>query len=158
MTIREAARHYNVPKSTLQRKTSKINNGVEVTMRAELGRFKPTFESKYEDELVRHIKDMDMRLMPFTRKELEQTLEHFRTLHILLKKAALGPRLHHTEMKLPSVQFNHGNTPLKCLTSLKLHTIHFLQVESPLFQKTEIVLFLLTPQFLTVKFETSLKP
>ena len=69
MTIREAARNFSVPKSTLQRRINKIKTGVEVTMHPDLGRFKPTFESKYEDELVRHIKDMDARLMPFTRKE-----------------------------------------------------------------------------------------
>lgn len=43
ITIREAADRYKVPKSTLQRKIAKLDNGLEVAKQQELGTFKPTF-------------------------------------------------------------------------------------------------------------------
>jgi transposase len=69
MSVREAADRFNLPKSSLQDRISKIRKGSEVHVPPKLGRFERTFTVEYEEELANHIKSLDDRLMPLTRQE-----------------------------------------------------------------------------------------
>lgn len=59
-------------KSTLYEYVKKVRDGREVTLKAKLGRYTPTFLEKYEDAFVNHIKKLDNMLMPLTKQEFLQ--------------------------------------------------------------------------------------
>jgi transposase len=69
MSLREASSRYNIPKSTLHRKTSSLNRGREVSLQPKMGRFTNTFSPEYEQVLVEHVKDLANRCMPLMKKE-----------------------------------------------------------------------------------------
>ena len=69
MSVREASRIFNVPKSTLQDRIAKLKNGGEIQIPPKLGRFERTFCDSYEEQLMAHIKELDGMLMPLTKKE-----------------------------------------------------------------------------------------
>lgn len=69
LTIRSAAERYGIPKSTLSDRVKGLKMQKEVTFEPKLGRYQPTFERKYEDILVEHVRDLSNRLMPLTKKE-----------------------------------------------------------------------------------------
>ena len=68
-SVREAARLFSVPKSSLQDRISKLKKGEEVVLPAKLGRFKSTFLQSCEEELLQHVRQLDNMFMPLTRKE-----------------------------------------------------------------------------------------
>lgn len=69
ISVRVAAEKYNVPRTTLRRKIRILGTQPEVEMKPQLGNFKPTFKEEYENQLVKHMKDLDARLMPLSRSE-----------------------------------------------------------------------------------------
>ncbi|KAJ4425442.1 hypothetical protein ANN_28057, partial [Periplaneta americana] len=84
MTIRQAAVSFSVPRSSLGDRVLKVKSGSDVKVCADMGRFKPTFSENYEEEFVKHIKDLDNRMMPLTKKEfLKLTFDLAETLRIL---------------------------------------------------------------------------
>lgn len=72
--MREAARRYGVPKSTLYDYVKGIREGKELKFKPKLGRFTPTFPEELENALVNHIKKLDSMLMPLTKKEFLETV------------------------------------------------------------------------------------
>lgn len=69
LAIRDAAKRYGVPKSTLADKVKHLKNNEETQLIPSLGRYRCTFPANYEQELVNHMRDLDSRLMPLTKKE-----------------------------------------------------------------------------------------
>lgn len=69
LSIREAAKRYGVPKSTLADKIKHLKTNGEIQLIPSLGRYHCTFPANYEQQLVNHMRDLDNRLMPLTRKE-----------------------------------------------------------------------------------------
>lgn len=69
ISVRASAERHNVPRNTLQRKIRSVETESQVEMKPQLGRFKPTFDNLYENELVKHMKELDARLMPLSRNE-----------------------------------------------------------------------------------------
>lgn len=69
LSLREAARRYSVPKSTLADKIKHLQNEEEIELIPNLGRYRCTFPANFEQQLVNHMRDLDSRLMPLTKKE-----------------------------------------------------------------------------------------
>lgn len=58
-SIREAAFHFSVPKSSLGDRVTTLRKGNAVKMTPTLGRFENTFNVDLENELVGHLKDLN---------------------------------------------------------------------------------------------------
>ena len=69
LSIRQAAERYDVPKSSIHDRLKVLKSGREVTYYPKLGRFEVTFSEDVSKQLYEHIKQLDDRLMPLTRKE-----------------------------------------------------------------------------------------
>jgi hypothetical protein len=59
MSVREAAGRFNLPKSSLQDRISKIRKDSKVQVPPELERFERTFTVEYEEELANHVNNLD---------------------------------------------------------------------------------------------------
>ncbi|KAL3280395.1 hypothetical protein HHI36_017879, partial [Cryptolaemus montrouzieri] len=68
LSIRQAAVHCYIPKSTVQNKIKALNRREEVKMKRKFGRFTWTFLAEYERVLVYHGTHLSNRCMPLTRK------------------------------------------------------------------------------------------
>lgn len=71
MSIGEASRYYDVPKSTLGRRMLDQNKVAKGSMK-HLGRFKTTFDQQFEEELVQYVKDMEGRFFGITYLDLRK--------------------------------------------------------------------------------------
>jgi hypothetical protein len=71
MSLREASQTYGVPKSTLARRVLAKNKVVSGAMK-HLGRHMPTFNTDFETEFVKYVKDMESRYFKITCTELRQ--------------------------------------------------------------------------------------
>lgn len=69
MSERVAANHYNVPRTSLQRRIKSVLRAQQTEMKPQMGYFKATFDAHYEDMLVKHMRDLDSRLMPLAKTE-----------------------------------------------------------------------------------------
>jgi hypothetical protein len=69
MPVRNAAYTFSVPRSSIGDRLTKLKEGEMVKMTPDMGWFRRTFADELEEKLVSHIKDLDSRLMPLTRKE-----------------------------------------------------------------------------------------
>jgi len=71
MSIGEASRYYDVPKSTLGRRKLDQNKFAKGSVK-HLGRFKTTFDEELEEELVQYVKDMESRFFGLTYLDLRR--------------------------------------------------------------------------------------
>jgi len=71
MSIGEASRCYDVPKSTLGRRTLDQNAFAKGSVKC-LGRFKTTFDDELETELVQYVKDMESRFFGLSYLDLRK--------------------------------------------------------------------------------------
>jgi len=71
MSIGEASRYYDVPKSTVGRRVLEKNK-VACGSVKHLGRFTTTFSKEFEDELVQYVKDMESRFFGITYLDLRR--------------------------------------------------------------------------------------
>lgn len=72
MSIREASRRFQVPKSTLADKLKLLKSGKEISAYHGLdnkGRFQRTFNNEQEEELHMYVKKLDNELMPLNKDE-----------------------------------------------------------------------------------------
>lgn len=69
MGIREAAYHFEVPKSTLSDRIKTLKGGLEVDMSPQLGYFKKTFPDELELHLIDYLIDLDNKMMPINKNE-----------------------------------------------------------------------------------------
>lgn len=69
MTERAAAEHFKIPRTTLQRRIKSVMEGKQTNMKPAMGFYKTTFEEEYEQILVGHMKDLDLRLLPLAKTE-----------------------------------------------------------------------------------------
>lgn len=114
-SIREAAFHFSVPKSSLGDRVTTLRKGNAVKMTPTLGRFENTFNVDLENELVGHLKDLDNRFLPVNKKEFltlaYDLAEHFKLQHQFSKtKKTAGNKFYcgfinrHPEFSLRSAQ------------------------------------------------------
>ena len=119
LSIREAAGHFSVPKSTLADRVKDLKGGKSVTMTATMGRFKKTLSDDIEIELVNHLKDLDNRLLPVTKPEflslVYQLVEHMKIPHQFNKnKRKAGNKFYVEFIK------RHPEFSLRCAESTSL--------------------------------------
>ncbi|XP_011858337.1 PREDICTED: uncharacterized protein LOC105555900 [Vollenhovia emeryi] len=69
MSLREASKKYDIPKSTLHDKIRCLKSGEEISLQPKIGRFTKTFPPEYEEQLVNHVKDLSNRCLPLMKKE-----------------------------------------------------------------------------------------
>lgn len=69
-SLRQAADRYDVPKSSLHDRLKILKSGKEIAFISKLGRFEATFSEQFSMQLYKHIKELDNRLMPLSRKEI----------------------------------------------------------------------------------------
>lgn len=69
LSVRLAAKRYNVPRSSLHDRVKAVNSNKEVILQPKLGRFDCTFPEHHAMQLYNHVKELDNRLMPLTRVE-----------------------------------------------------------------------------------------
>lgn len=69
LSLKEATTRYNIPKSTLHDRTSALNRGEEVTLKAKVSRFTKTFPPEYEQILVDHVKGLSNKYLRLMKKE-----------------------------------------------------------------------------------------
>ena len=71
MSIGEASRYYDIPKSTLGRRMLDQNKVAKGSVK-HLGRFTATFDNQFEEELVQYVKDMESRFFGITYLDLRR--------------------------------------------------------------------------------------
>lgn len=69
LSVRQAADRYDVPRSSLHDRLKVLKSGKEIAFHPKLGRFESTFSENFSMQLYEHVKELDNRLMPLTRKE-----------------------------------------------------------------------------------------
>lgn len=67
----KAAKTFNVPHTTLQRRVTQENKTLPDNSK-DLGRHRPTFDAKTEEEFVQHILDLDVRFYGLTFLEVRK--------------------------------------------------------------------------------------
>ncbi|XP_072384452.1 uncharacterized protein [Diabrotica undecimpunctata] len=71
LSIRDAAERYNVPKSTLARRTGNKNKTVQNSEK-HLGRFRSVFNEQQEQEIIAYVLEMESRFFGVSYKELRR--------------------------------------------------------------------------------------
>jgi helix-turn-helix, Psq domain/Tc5 transposase DNA-binding domain len=71
MSIGEASRYHDVPKSTLGRRLLDKNKVAKGSVKF-LGRFQTTFDTQFEDELVQYVTDLEGRFFGITYMDLRE--------------------------------------------------------------------------------------
>lgn len=69
LSVRQAADRYDIPRSSLHDRVKVLKSGKEITFQPKLGRFESTFSGNLSKQLYEHVKELDNRLMPLSRKE-----------------------------------------------------------------------------------------
>ncbi|CAG5036361.1 unnamed protein product [Parnassius apollo] len=69
LSVRQAADRFDVPRSSLHDRLKVLKSGKEVAFYPKLGRFETTFSENFSMQLYEHVKELDNRLMPLSRKE-----------------------------------------------------------------------------------------
>src|SRR5436190_23522436 len=69
MTQEQAAKIFNIPKTTLGDRFRAIQDGKTVDLIPQMGRFRRAFHEDLEKQLVFYLKDQDAKFMPFNKKE-----------------------------------------------------------------------------------------
>ena len=72
MSQREAAKKFQVPRSTLRERLEALQRGETVHFTPQVGRFKKTFNDELEKQLVSYIKDLHDNFMPFKKFEFQR--------------------------------------------------------------------------------------
>ena len=67
MGIREAAHHFEVPKSTLSDRMKTLKGDLQVDISPQLGLFKKTFPDELESHLIDYLKDLDNKMIPMNK-------------------------------------------------------------------------------------------
>ncbi|CAG4950407.1 unnamed protein product [Parnassius apollo] len=68
LSVRQAADRFDVPRSSLHDRLKVLKSGKEVAFYPKLGRFETTFSKNFFMQLYEHVKELDNRLMPLSRK------------------------------------------------------------------------------------------
>lgn len=146
MGIREAASHFQVPKSTLSDKIKILKGGLTVDMHPQLGRFKRTFSIELESHLIDHLKDLDNKMMPMNKDEFlrfaYELAEHLKIPHQFNnEKRKAGKKFYyefmsrHSEISLRTAQ----STSMQRAIGFNKHQVELF------FDKYEQLLTKLTP-------------
>ena len=71
MGLKKACKEFNVPRTTLQRRARMLGDS-SISAKKGLGSRKPVFSEAMENELVRHVKDMESILFGFSPSQLRK--------------------------------------------------------------------------------------
>lgn len=118
-SVREAAGHFSVPRSTLGDRICALKKGGSIEMEASMGRFKLTFSDELENELVNYLKHLDNCFLPLNKTELltlaYDLAEHFKLPHQFNKsKKIAGNKFYRGFIK------RHPEFSLRCAQSTSM--------------------------------------
>lgn len=77
MSINEASKTFGVPLSTLFRRCKKVDENVTQLAKKQLGRFRPVFTEKQENDLKSHVLSMEKRLFGLTIRDLRMLVYQY---------------------------------------------------------------------------------
>lgn len=119
MSLRNAAFHFSVPKSTLGDRIQQLRTGKEIILTAQMGRFTATFSKDLELQIVSYLRDLDSTMLPMNRKEFLKFVydlaEHLKIPHQFNKNAQTAGKKFYYEFMT-----RHPELSLRCPQSTSI--------------------------------------